>query len=78
MADIRVLKAAELIIARFEPGDHVIPLPGSSKATRTSENFAAANVVLTPEEKKELDDAVASFVVVGDRYPEQLQGDLLK
>jgi len=70
---------AQLCIAWVSSlGNHVIPLPGSSKATRTSENFAAANIVLTPEEKKELDDAVASFVVVGDRYPEQLQGDLLK
>jgi len=59
-------------------GDHVIPLPGSSKVTRTLENFAAANIVLSPEEKEEIDAAVASFVVSGERYPAYVQGDLMK
>lgn len=59
-------------------GEHVIPLPGSSKKSRTSENFAAADVVLSTEEKKELDETVNAFVVVGDRYPEFAKGDLLK
>lgn len=54
------------------PGDHVIPLPGSSKSTRTLENFAASSITFTPQEKAELDAAVASFqeTVVGHRYPE--------
>lgn len=52
-------------------GDHVIPLPGSSNPSRTIENFAAADIAFTPEEKAELDAAVDSFqkTVVGDRYP---------
>lgn len=58
-------------------GDHVVPLPGSSNAPRTAENFAAANVVFTPEEKKEIDDAVSSFQAVGDRYPEVFQSHLM-
>lgn len=59
-------------------GDHVIPLPGSSKSPRTLENFAAAGIVFTPEEKKGIDEAVASFQVVGARYPEAYQSYLMK
>ncbi|KAF8317880.1 Aldo/keto reductase [Clavulina sp. PMI_390] len=59
-------------------GPHVIPLPGSSNATRTLENFAAADIVLTPEAKEEMDAAVASFQVVGGRYPEIMLGSLMK
>ncbi|KAF8307612.1 aldo/keto reductase [Clavulina sp. PMI_390] len=58
-------------------GPHVIPLPGSSKASRTIENFAAANISLSEAEKKEIDDAVNSFVIVGDRYPKFAQKHLL-
>lgn len=49
----------------------MIPLPGSSNANRTVENFAAADIAFTAEEKAELDAAVDSFqkTVIGDRYP---------
>ncbi|KAF8317879.1 Aldo/keto reductase [Clavulina sp. PMI_390] len=59
-------------------GPHVIPLPGSSNAARTLENFAAANIVFTPEEKEEIDIAISSFQVVGGRYPEIMASSLMK
>lgn len=59
-------------------GDHVLPLPGSSNAPRTIENLTAANITLTEEEKKELDDLVATFEVTGDRYPAMAKGDLMR
>jgi pyridoxine 4-dehydrogenase len=65
-------------LPRLLIGDHVIPLPGSSESSRTLENFAAADVVFTPDEKKEIDEVVASFRVVGARYPEAYQSYLMK
>lgn len=73
-------------VCQFQPlviyiclGDHVIPLPGSSKASRTLENFLAANVLLTNEEKIELDTEVEIFqqMVSGNRYPEMFQTHLM-
>ncbi|KAF8305542.1 aldo/keto reductase [Clavulina sp. PMI_390] len=59
-------------------GEHVIPLPGSSNVDRTMENFASDKITFTPEEKKEIDDAVASFQVVGERYPETQMAFVMK
>ncbi|KAF8308941.1 aldo/keto reductase [Clavulina sp. PMI_390] len=59
-------------------GEHVIPLPGSSNASRTAENFAAVDIVLTPEEKIEMDQVVRGFEAVGHRYPEILRSMLMK
>lgn len=59
-------------------GAKVVPLPGSSKKSRTLENFAAGSIQLSAEEKKELDLAVKNFVIAGDRYPAFAQKDLLK
>ncbi|KAF8323701.1 aldo/keto reductase [Clavulina sp. PMI_390] len=59
-------------------GPHVIPLPGSSNAARTAENFAAADIFFTPEEKAEIDAAVSSFQVVGERYPERMAAFLMQ
>lgn len=49
-------------------GSHVIPIPGSSHATRTVENLAAGDIVLSPEEKAEVDNIIASHEIKGDRY----------
>lgn len=59
-------------------GSHVIPLPGSSKESRTLDNFASANVVFTDAEKKELDDLITTFKVVGGRYPAPAEAHLMK
>ncbi|KAE9398134.1 aldo/keto reductase [Gymnopus androsaceus JB14] len=49
-------------------GPHMIPLPGSSKASRTLENLQAGDIVLTPEESEAINDIIAANPVVGDRY----------
>ncbi|KAE9397410.1 putative oxidoreductase, partial [Gymnopus androsaceus JB14] len=49
-------------------GPHMIPLPGSSKASRTLENLQAGDIVLTAEESKAINDIIAKNPVVGDRY----------
>lgn len=48
----------------------LVPLPGTSKAKRAKENAEAANVKLSDETKKELDEKVKLFKVAGGRYNE--------
>jgi aryl-alcohol dehydrogenase-like predicted oxidoreductase len=51
----------------------IVPIPGTTKRHRLQENLGAADVRLTPEDLRELDDAAASISVQGARYPEHLQ-----
>ena len=49
-------------------GDHVIPIPGSTRIERVEENAGATRVTLTAEDIRAL-DALAP-TVAGERYPE--------
>jgi aryl-alcohol dehydrogenase-like predicted oxidoreductase len=51
----------------------IVPIPGTTKLARIEENIAAASLELTPKEMRELDDILAKFPVVGDRYPAEVQ-----
>lgn len=42
----------------FALGPRIVPIPGTSKATRVQENFAAVDVKFSEEELKEIDDAL--------------------
>ncbi|KAJ7664290.1 NADP-dependent oxidoreductase domain-containing protein [Mycena rosella] len=59
-------------------GEHVIPLPGSSRATRTLENCAAGDVELSADEFAEVTEIGEQADVRGDRMaggkPEYLWG----
>jgi len=46
----------------------MIPIPGSSKYTRTRENLEAGEIILSEEEKAEIDGVFSSFSVKGSRY----------
>ncbi|KAJ4485874.1 aldo/keto reductase [Lentinula aciculospora] len=49
-------------------GPTMIPLPGSSKATRTLENLEAGDVELTSEEIKAIEQVLVDHPVSGERY----------
>ncbi|KAK8864160.1 hypothetical protein IAR55_001406 [Kwoniella newhampshirensis] len=49
---------------------YMIPIPGSSNPERVRENIASANITLTPEELKTINDILAKFEPKGARYPE--------
>jgi aryl-alcohol dehydrogenase-like predicted oxidoreductase len=51
----------------------IVPIPGTRRLERLDENLAAADLVLTPDDIAELDEASAAISVVGERYPEHLQ-----
>lgn len=50
-------------------GEQVIPLPGSSKASRTVENIHSAGIKLSEADLKEIQAAIDTFKVQGERYP---------
>jgi len=51
----------------------IVPIPGTTKLTRLSENVGAATVELTPDDQGELDRGAAAITVYGARYPEAMQ-----
>jgi aryl-alcohol dehydrogenase-like predicted oxidoreductase len=51
----------------------IVPIPGTTKLHRLSENCGAAAVQLTPEDLRELESAASKIPVQGARYPEHLQ-----
>jgi aryl-alcohol dehydrogenase-like predicted oxidoreductase len=54
-------------------GPSIVPIPGTRRLSRLDENLAAAQVTLTAEDLRELDEASTQIKVVGDRYPEAMQ-----
>ncbi len=51
----------------------IVPIPGTTKLSRLEENVAAADIELTQDELKRIDEALVQIVVEGDRYPEELE-----
>jgi aryl-alcohol dehydrogenase-like predicted oxidoreductase len=51
----------------------IVPIPGTTKLHRLTENIGAAAVQLTPEDLREIESAVSEITVQGARYPERLE-----
>jgi len=51
----------------------IVPIPGTTKLHRLEENTSAAEVELTAEDLREIDDASSQITVQGARYSEQLE-----
>lgn len=61
--------AAQLSLAWVASlGSNVIPLPGSSKSTRTLENLEAGDLKLSNDQLAEINMAIETHEVKGDRY----------
>jgi len=68
-AEKKQITPAQLCIAWVASlGPKVIPLPGSSHPSRLLENIAAADIVFTDEDKKEIHKIMVENPVSGDRY----------
>jgi aryl-alcohol dehydrogenase-like predicted oxidoreductase len=48
----------------------IVPIPGTSKASRMRENLGAVDLVLTPEDLAEIETGTTGFAVQGARLPE--------
>jgi aryl-alcohol dehydrogenase-like predicted oxidoreductase len=46
----------------------IVPIPGTTKLHRLQENIGAAVVELTPDDLRDIERAVSSITVLGDRY----------
>lgn len=49
----------------------IVPIPGTRKLERLDENLGAADIELTAEDLREIDDAAAQITVQGARYTEE-------
>jgi aryl-alcohol dehydrogenase-like predicted oxidoreductase len=50
----------------------IVPIPGTKRLSRLEENIGAADVELTGDDLREIEDVAARIQVQGARYPEQL------
>ena len=51
--------------------DWIVPIPGTKKLERLDENLGAATVVLTPEDLRQIENALSAITVQGARYSPQ-------
>ena len=51
----------------------IVPIPGTTKLHRLEENIGAAEIELTTDDLREIDEASAKIKVEGARYPENLE-----
>jgi aryl-alcohol dehydrogenase-like predicted oxidoreductase len=51
----------------------IVPIPGTTKIARLEENLGAANVDLTEEDVRRIDEALGRIEIAGERYPEELE-----
>ena len=51
----------------------IVPIPGTTKLHRLEENIAAVTVELTPEDRREIENAASKITVYGARYPEHIE-----
>jgi aryl-alcohol dehydrogenase-like predicted oxidoreductase len=51
----------------------IVPIPGTTKLHRLDENLGAAEVELTSDDLREIDNAASKIMVEGERYPEHLE-----
>jgi aryl-alcohol dehydrogenase-like predicted oxidoreductase len=51
----------------------IVPIPGTTKSHRLTENIGGASINLSITDVKMIDDAFAQTIIHGDRYPSNLQ-----
>jgi aryl-alcohol dehydrogenase-like predicted oxidoreductase len=71
LADQRGVTTAQLALAWvLAQGEDIVPIPGTRKVSRLEENIAAIDIVLTAQDRAELEAAAPIGVAAGDRYPD--------
>lgn len=46
----------------------IVPIPGSRRLSRLDENNGAVNLTFSPNELREIHQALSKIIVLGDRY----------
>jgi aryl-alcohol dehydrogenase-like predicted oxidoreductase len=51
----------------------IVPIPGTTKLHRLEENIGAVDIVLTPDDLREIERAASKITIHGARYPEAVE-----
>jgi aryl-alcohol dehydrogenase-like predicted oxidoreductase len=51
----------------------IVPIPGTTKLERLDENIGAAEIELTPDDIREINNAASKITIEGARYPEKIE-----
>jgi aryl-alcohol dehydrogenase-like predicted oxidoreductase len=71
LADEKGVTAGQLALAWvLAQGHDVVPIPGTKRVRYLEENVAAADVELTDDDLRRIDEAAPPGVTAGDRYPD--------
>lgn len=63
--------AAQLALAwLLAQGENVIPIPGTKKRSKLQDNAGSVDIVLTPQDEQDIENVLAKYPNVGDRYNE--------
>ena len=57
-------------------GDDLVAIPGTKRRVYLEQNVAATEIVLTPDEARQLDELAPAGVAAGDRYPPEMMARL--
>jgi aryl-alcohol dehydrogenase-like predicted oxidoreductase len=72
IADEKGATPGQLALAwLLHQGDDIVPIPGTKRRERLEENAAAANITLTDEDLRRIEEAIPRGSVAGDRYYEE-------
>ncbi len=74
----RGITGAQAALGWLMQRPYIVPIPGTTKLSHLEENLRAANMNITPAEWRELEDALAKVVIIGDRYPADQQKQVQK
>lgn len=69
----RGITGAQAALGWLLQKDWIVPIPGTTKLSHLEENIRAASLAVSPEEWKELEEALSKVEIVGDRYPAEQQ-----
>jgi aryl-alcohol dehydrogenase-like predicted oxidoreductase len=72
MASEKGCQASQLALAWvLAQGEHVVPIPGTTRRAHLEENVAALELTLSPEDLARLNELAPKGATAGERYPEQ-------
>lgn len=78
IADKKGCTSGQLSLAwLINQGDDIFPIPGTKRIKYLEENMGALDVVLTPDEDKQIRQAIERAEVYGTRVAETLMGGLV-
>lgn len=75
IAETRGATPAQIAIAWLLAGKPwIVPIPGTTKRHRLTENLGAAAITLSPADLAEIEESLAAFPAQGARYPASIAG----